>query len=447
MISGHIDQGMAAIAMLLEHVGTSLPETPRRALFSLLGYRLRLRMRGWVWKERPLASIPRNDLLKLDVYRAVSRGLAMVDTVRGADFSARYALLALQLGEVNRVARALAVEAVHLASQGALDRAQSLSQDVERLASRGTEPDLPLWVMIAQGGVSYFAGDFSRTTEILEQAEELYQSVIATHWELNNIRLFRIFSLKFCGRWAEVRRLFESYVRDATRRGDRYMEMTLKRHCVFIALAADQPAEGSRWLDEATWSPPAGQFHLQHWFELEARTEVALYQGPDELATRRLLDGLARVERSLLDRVQIIRVSAKKLQAQLLLSAATRTRSRSDLFEVERFAAELDRERVVYARVFASLIRAGVAAIELDTTRATRELRRAIAFAEPVGMGLSADVARWLLAGLELAPSSESDLERLRERFLREGVRNPDQLCAMVAPGVPVVRHREEAES
>ncbi|MCA9522685.1 MAG: hypothetical protein KC609_17025, partial [Myxococcales bacterium] len=447
LISGHIDQGMAAIEMLLAHVGTSLPETPRRALFSLLGCRLRLRLRGWVWRERPLSEIPRNDLLKIDVYRAVSRGLTMVDTVRGADFTARHALLALQLGEVNRVARALAVEAMHLASQGALERARSLAVDVERLVERGDAPDLPLWAMVAKSGVSYFSGEFGQTAELLEQAEEMYQSVMATHWEVNNIRLFRIFSLKFTGRWGDVRRLFGLYVRDAQRRGDRYMEMTLKRHCVFLELAADRPDEGRRWLDEATWSPPAGQFHLQHWFELEARTEVALYKGPDDQAVRRLLEGLAGVERSLLDRVQIIRVSARKLQAQLLLSAAVRTRSRAKLNEVERLASALERERVTYARVFASLIRAGIAAIELDNPKVLYHLRRTIALCEPVGMGLYANVARRLVAGLELSPSSEAEVARIEEQFRAEGVQSPQRLLALLAPGVAALLTHEGGES
>ena len=79
---------------------------------------LRLRGRGTRRDAAPPARSPRELLTRLDVYRAVGHGLAMVDTVRGADFNARYLRLALRTGEPLHLSRALGIEAMFLGSQG-----------------------------------------------------------------------------------------------------------------------------------------------------------------------------------------------------------------------------------------------------------------------------------------------------------------------------------------
>src|SRR5690606_3906069 len=102
LISGHIDRGLEAMSALLTEAGTTLPATPRRALASLLWHRIKLRLRGLHWEERHPSQIPREQLIRLDVYKAVAQGLALVDTVRGADFQVRGLLLALRAGDVTR---------------------------------------------------------------------------------------------------------------------------------------------------------------------------------------------------------------------------------------------------------------------------------------------------------------------------------------------------------
>ena len=52
LISGHIDEGLAAFATILARVGMPLPVTPRRALLRLLVSRAKLRLRGLRFRER-----------------------------------------------------------------------------------------------------------------------------------------------------------------------------------------------------------------------------------------------------------------------------------------------------------------------------------------------------------------------------------------------------------
>ena len=52
LISGHLDEGLALLRTLFGPMGMSMPETPRRALASLIWHRLRLRLRGLRFRER-----------------------------------------------------------------------------------------------------------------------------------------------------------------------------------------------------------------------------------------------------------------------------------------------------------------------------------------------------------------------------------------------------------
>src|SRR6185437_8409477 len=142
LVSGHIDEGLAGLRMVLASVGLALAETPRRALASLILRRAHLRLRGLGFREREAASLPAGELRQIDICWSVAVGLGMVDPVRGSDFQTRHVLLALAAGEPYRVARALAMEGafVSVAGPRADARAQALLDAAEALAERIDHP-------------------------------------------------------------------------------------------------------------------------------------------------------------------------------------------------------------------------------------------------------------------------------------------------------------------
>ena len=95
-----------------------MPMTQRRALLSVVWARVKLRLRGLDWKERRASQIAPETLLRLDVLKAASHSLALIDNIRAADFNARWLLLALRVGESTRCALALSTEVMFQGSQG-----------------------------------------------------------------------------------------------------------------------------------------------------------------------------------------------------------------------------------------------------------------------------------------------------------------------------------------
>src|SRR5262249_19848480 len=150
---GHIERRLAALDAVLHEIGEKLPATPRGAVASLLWHRALVRLRGVRWTEKSESQVTREVLTRLDVYKAASHGLAMVDYIRGADFQARGLLLTLRTGERMRVGRALAMEAMYVATQGNRSeaRAHRLLAEIQRIASLDGGSYLGAWAQAAYG--------------------------------------------------------------------------------------------------------------------------------------------------------------------------------------------------------------------------------------------------------------------------------------------------------
>ena len=147
--SGHLDEGLAELSVVLKAVGMTLPKTPRRAVLSLILRRLRLRLRGLHYRLRDPGQVPAEELMRIDVCWTVAEGLGFIDIIRGADFQARGLLLALRAGEPFRIARSLGFEAAHVASAGGpgqrraaelLKLAAEIARDARRPPRIGPNP-------------------------------------------------------------------------------------------------------------------------------------------------------------------------------------------------------------------------------------------------------------------------------------------------------------------
>lgn len=195
------------------------------------------------------------------------------------------------------------------------------------------------------------------------------------------------------GDYAAMRDRYRQYIAEAQQRGDRFIESTMRRVCVPMWLAFNDPAEAALEINRATWVPETSGYHVQHFHELIGRGEIALYTGEpaDEAALR---DGMERLSHSSLLRISSIRIQHEYLLGRLALAGNRTAR------HVERHARALARVDNAIARVWALVLRAGAAIRAGDTARAERLIDEVIRGASAAGMKLTVAAAQLRLAEL-----------------------------------------------
>jgi hypothetical protein len=442
LMGGDIEGGLREMRAVLREVGLAIPSSPRKALLSLLWHRARLRIRGLAWVERDPSQISGEDLQRLEIHKSMALGLAVADTVHGAEFQARSLLLALKTGERIHVARSLGLEASYRAAEGISQQAacDRLLAEVARMAKETDNPLVSTWLLGARGAVAYLMGDFSHAADYLGEAVQRFrQLATATTWEVKSSLFLKLVALLHLGRHRDLGRGFDEALADAARRGDRWLHTTVTRELNGVWLARDLPDRARRELDEATWSAPeTGFLHVQAWYELHARGELELYVGRGATARTTLAAPLRAVSRSLLTRIQLIRAYARWLVARLALAEAeVATDPRPALRDAARMAGRMEHEGVPCIRAWASLIRAGIAAREGNPARAVTVLRQAITLCRQADLSLCAAVAERRLGELLLGDEGKALVLGANDWMIGETIRNPLRMSVVLAPGFP----------
>jgi serine/threonine protein kinase len=434
LIGGEIERGLATLEEVLAEFGERLPPTPGRALLSLLWNRTRLRLRGLRFTPRDESAIPPRELVLVDIYHLVGAGLALVDTMRGADFQSRGLRLALHSGERRRVVRGLGLFAGILASQGprANARAAAIVKRCAEVVGDSKDPFLRGWVAGSTGLVHYLGGRFSLGAELMHESEKTLRDETIGHiWELNTVRIYALLALRALGRWGEMRLGLDVCLRDAARRGDRYAETTLARSLNIAWLVGGDPARARSELAVRGWAPPEGGYHIQHWYAHRAATEISLYEGDIAAAEATLATARAQLRRSFLLRVQTIRAEVTWLAGRVALAQAGREAApggaevelAARLTEATRAAKRLAGEGVAYASVWSGLLEAGVAQRRAPGADARARLVRAAEDAEREGLRMCVAAVRTALGDV-----------RGEEAMLQEGIRDPARMAAMIFP-------------
>jgi serine/threonine protein kinase/tetratricopeptide (TPR) repeat protein len=414
--SGHLDEGLQAIQAVLEAVGMKLPGSPRAALMSLVLRRARVRTRGLGYKERDESQLPQKALSLIDICSAVSAGLAVVDTIRGADFQARQLLLALEAGEPRRVVRALAMETAYVAIGGTKTRRRTdkLLEHARQVANRLNEPQgtgLTIW---ASGMASFLGGRWSEAQEQFAQAERIFrEKCTGVAWELDTARFISLWSSFYRGDVIDLERRAPALQRESESRGDLYAVTNFRTAFMpFLHLVAGHPQAARREAEEALarWSRQG--FHIQHVNGILAGVQADLYEGEGARARATLLTEWPRMERSLLLSVQQIRVRAIHLRGCAAIATG-------DAARAERDAHKLDGEKAPWAAALADALRAGVRATSGDARMASEAYAHAANKLTVSDMALYAAACRY--RAVELVGGDANEVETwMRARKIRE---------------------------
>jgi hypothetical protein len=428
--SGRLDEGRVVAREALAAAGLGFSRSPVRAL---VWQRVVLRSRGLRFRRRAAEDIAPRDLARADVCWALSSGLAFMDPVQGAHFQARSLVLALRAGEPYRVARGIAGEAAYAAAQGDKRRARALLAEAGRIAASLEAPHGLGIVALMSGLAGHLGGEFGSALAHLDAAERNFRErCVGTAWELDAVRQFTLECCYYLGELQRYRVATADGLKEAKDRGSVYVTTTLRTGLAnAIWLLRDEPAEARA--DAATamrgWS--ADGYHVQHWYELIAQTQVDLYSGDGPAAHARVTAGWPALRRSNLLRMQHTRIVATHLRARAALAAAAaadaHTGRRASLLALARSAsARLERERNGWATAFSALLNAGVDRLEGRPERSAEWLRRAMDECAAHGLQLFKAAAE-----IAAAPGGGG------ERWMAEGgVRAPSALARMLVPAL-----------
>jgi len=446
LMSGHLERGIGVLRDVLAAAGMRLAPTPWRALLAVLLRRAVINVRGLGFRETEAARVPGKDLRLIDTCWSVAQGLGLVDTIRAADFQTRHLLLALRAGEPYRVSRALAVEAAYHALAGGRRRARTgRILEINRALAERIQPAHPHAIGLAtmvEGIAAFLEGRWMDAREFHSRAETiLRERCRGVAWELATVRLMWSVSLFFLGELGLLADRLPGMLKEAEARGDLYEATDLRiRISHANRLAADDPETARRESVEAIAHWPRGEFYVQHWWSMIANVEIALYSGRGGDAWDLIGEEWPQLKRSLLLRVQYIRIESLHHRAAAALALAAGEAAASRRTELLK-AAECDarsilRERMEWGNPLARLLQAAVAAARGDRVRALELAGGAESGFATAHMGLYTAAARRVRGELLGGDEGRAVMEAADAWMERRGVRNPRRMTAMLAPGM-----------
>lgn len=449
LISGHIEEGLDTARDVLSGIGLELPTSIGRTLFGLIGKRLRLKLRGLRFRERPAAGVPPALLLRIDTCRSIAMGLANVQPMLGMSFATSHLLNALEAGEPYRLSLALALEAAYSAAGGSQShgRTARLVEAAGELADRVPEerverPHAQGMALFAAGIAQYFEGGAGRALDLLLRADALLRErCTGVSWERDTVLFYSLRVLRQLGDVALIRRLVPATLNDVIDRGDLYAETCLRSAGLWLCeLSDDRPEAALQEIETARGKWSQEGFHPLHYVQLGARIDIANYLGEGDRAWATLEAHWGQLERSQMLRFQLVSVDAHNQRARCALAAAAvpsqseRTRHKL-IAEAEKALAKAEKHRLEWAKPFSQLGRAMLAAAQGDQDPAAELLTLAAAGFEKGSFRLLAHLCRRRHGQLAGGAKGAAQIAAADAWLEQQGIRHPERFAAAFLPG------------
>jgi hypothetical protein len=164
---------------------------------------------------------------------------------------------------------------------------------------------------------------------------------------------------------------------------------------------------------------------LQHFLELRARVELALYRGDGARQGSWARPGLDAAGESLLFRIQIARAIGDWLRGRIAACEG-------DAAGVEAMVAQLDAQRINYASIWSGLLAASARWLRGDRAGAIERLRATAVLAFENDFPLCATVAE--LRAAQLAGDADGE-NRTTEWMRGQDIHDPLAMTRVFAPG------------
>ncbi|HVR62340.1 MAG TPA: protein kinase [Polyangia bacterium] len=439
LVSGHIDQGVAVLARTLPPVGVTFPATPRAALLAVLRGLLWIRFRGLRFRERPASEVDARARLRVDMCLSASKGLLLVDSLRGAAFAFQSLRHAFAAGDPERVGESLVLVGggVLAPAGGWMERlgARMLARAAE-IAGRTQNPRLAGMTQTMTGQTLTFAGLWRQALASCDAGvAALTARCRGVAWETNVGYMGALRAVEELGRLHDYRRRCQQLCSDADARGDVYARVTAVLYEALANLAAGRPplARQQAAASLAVWTKSA--FSVQHLYTVRLEAFCDIYEDRAADAWRRIEAMWPALGRSGLLRIPIVRIDAHALRARAALAMAQASASPAPWLELAaRDRRRLAREKRPDTPGHALLLEAGEAG-GAGRARALACLDQAIAVYAANGMSLWQAYAQHRKGELLGGDDGRALADGAARAMRGEGIAHPARWLAVVAPG------------
>ncbi|MBV8729378.1 MAG: protein kinase, partial [Acidobacteriia bacterium] len=305
--SGRVNEGRDTFREVLSRVHLRLPATQTGALLSVLVEDLRLRLRGFEFRKRAEAGIPRRLLERIDAAWAAGASLSTVDAYCGTSLLLRFLRLALDAGEPDRITRAIGLVASSLATTdpSGRGRATEMLRLQESLVDAQSRPELRGVHSMTAGIIAYGHARWNEALAHLIHAESLFsRECTGVAWEVSTCRMFLIWTLWYLGEFGEMGRLSSQWITAARERGDLFTMTNIGVYGEPFALMASAQADAARAsVKSALGAWPKDRYYLQTFLGAVVSAAIDLYSGNPAAAWERLESEQPRMKRSWVLRV------------------------------------------------------------------------------------------------------------------------------------------------
>jgi eukaryotic-like serine/threonine-protein kinase len=441
--TGHVERGLRLLEQVL---GSTRPRDGTWTLPAIVAGRVRLRVRGLRYQERPEGALDARDRTRIDALWAIASALGVLDPIRAIRFQNQHLSLALSAGEPHRLLRALVLEVPYAAassttSRRRIDRLLAMSDE---LAQHRDDAQAHGLVLLCRGLDHYLHGRLEPAVTYFEATSGvLAERHSGQVWEAVTAQRFTVASLFFLGRFRRIAELVPAWLKTWEGTGNVYATMTLRSGYALPAwLAADDVPLTEAHLAKSREEWRTIGFAAGHWLQLIGETSLDLYVGEPERAYARILELWPRIVAAHALRIGVLRLQLWQLRAVCALAAARACGARGAPDRAQALRADarqclgrFARVRMARAAPLAALVRAALEEADDHAEAARRHLREAADGFEQQQLGLYCAAARLHLAARTRGRAA-ADLERLAlAAFEREGVASPARTARWLAPG------------
>ena len=437
--AGEHELGLTAIRELLGSFDVALPSSSRGAFWAIVARRAFLRLRGTGFRELSEGQVAARELRHVDALWSIGIRLSMMDVMRGGDLLARGLSEALQVGEPQRVARALCTEAWTVLGykRSHIARMHTIIENARTLVERHASPLLDGHLKVAEGMAAFGHFALPEGFARFRDAERVFRDNCSdVSWEISLSQVYQLIALTLTARFTDVCSRYEVWTREARERGDVWGYAHLMAlGSVGAKLSRDLPNEAAEDVRESVvrWEHDH-ELHVQHLFSLVGATYVDLYRGvPRSLETLEAQWGPLR--RQFFLHVRFSRTTLLELRGRARLLSAKRRKDTGLLCAAEADARGLFSHGEGAERGLGQLLLAGVQFQRGQPERSIAFLQGAILELEAVGLELWSLSARYVLGRLLGGDSGAAVRGQARDLLGERGVVSVPKLTHMMLPG------------